>query len=176
MASKDNKLVKCLLCATSYCLYCLEKCVKYITKNAYIQVAITSKSFCPSAWNGFLLIIKNALRFGITHSVGCIFMFVGKLFIVCSTALVSYAILETWDYVGDQISTPYGPVFVVVVIAYVVGAVYMSVYSFASDAILQCFLYDEELAALANRPAGNRPPIMNSFIDDPRRKKTGCCC
>ena len=111
-----------------------------------------------------------------THSVGCIFMFVGKLFIVCITCLASYAILENWSYVGDKISTPYGPVFVVLIIAYVVGAVYMSVYSFASDAILQCFLYDEELAALANRPAGNRPPIMNSFIDDPKRKKTGCCC
>lgn len=28
--------VKVLLCLTGYCLWCLEKCVKFMTKNAYI--------------------------------------------------------------------------------------------------------------------------------------------
>ena len=32
----DNKCVKCLLCYTGYLLWCLEKCIKFITKNAYI--------------------------------------------------------------------------------------------------------------------------------------------
>jgi choline transporter-like protein 2/4/5 len=37
-ANKDNPVVKFLLCYTSYLLACLERCVKFITKNAYIQV------------------------------------------------------------------------------------------------------------------------------------------
>ena len=32
----DSKIVKCLLCYTSYCLWLLEKCIKFITENAYI--------------------------------------------------------------------------------------------------------------------------------------------
>jgi hypothetical protein len=28
--------VKALLCLTGYCLWCLENCVKYMSKNAYI--------------------------------------------------------------------------------------------------------------------------------------------
>lgn len=39
-ANKENKLVKAMLCLTSYLLWCLEKCIKFITKNAYIQCAI----------------------------------------------------------------------------------------------------------------------------------------
>lgn len=39
-ANKDNKVVKALLCVTGYLLWCLEKCIKFITKNAYIQCAI----------------------------------------------------------------------------------------------------------------------------------------
>lgn len=35
-ANKDNKIVKILLCCTSYLLACLDRCVKFITKNAYI--------------------------------------------------------------------------------------------------------------------------------------------
>lgn len=35
-ANKENKVVKCLLCCTSYLLACLDRCIKFITKNAYI--------------------------------------------------------------------------------------------------------------------------------------------
>ena len=51
----------------------------------------------------------------------------------------------------------------------------MSVFSFASDSILQCFLLDEELGAQGKgRPPGNRPPIMNDFIAK-ADGKGGCC-
>lgn len=34
--AKKNPCVKVLLCLTSYLLWIMEKCVKFITKNAYI--------------------------------------------------------------------------------------------------------------------------------------------
>ena len=34
----------CLKC----CIWCLEKFMKYITKNAYIIIAMYGKSFCPA--------------------------------------------------------------------------------------------------------------------------------
>jgi choline transporter-like protein 2/4/5 len=89
-ANKENPVIKCLLCCTSYLLMCLERCIKFITKNAYIQVALASKNFCRSAWNAFLLVVKNCIRFGVTHSIGCIFMFLGRLFIICATVAICY--------------------------------------------------------------------------------------
>jgi len=38
-ADKENKVVKTLLCVTSYLLDCLERFIKFISKNAYIQVS-----------------------------------------------------------------------------------------------------------------------------------------
>jgi hypothetical protein len=38
--ASENKIIKACLCVTSYCLYCLEKCVKFISKNAYILISI----------------------------------------------------------------------------------------------------------------------------------------
>lgn len=35
-ANKNNPLIKALLCITSCCLDCLERFIKFITKNAYI--------------------------------------------------------------------------------------------------------------------------------------------
>jgi hypothetical protein len=39
-ANKENPVVKALLCATRYLLDCLERFIKFITKNAYIQVSL----------------------------------------------------------------------------------------------------------------------------------------
>jgi len=53
----------------------------------------------------------------------------------------------------------------------------MSVFSFASDTVLQCFFLDEELGDDGKgRPPGNRPPLMNDFIERAKGGKRCCCC
>lgn len=174
-ANKDNKIVKCLLCCTSYLLACLERCIKFISKTAYIQVALTSKNFCRSAWNGFILVVKNAFRFGAVHSIGAIFMFLGRLLIICVTVLICYLQMTQWPAVKNKVSSPYFPCIIAGIIGYLIGAVFMSVFSFACDTILQCFLLDEELGEQGKgRPESNRPPLMNDFIS--KASNGGGCC
>ena len=43
-ANKDNPVVKALLCCTSYLIDCLNRFVKFISKTAYIQIALTGKN------------------------------------------------------------------------------------------------------------------------------------
>jgi hypothetical protein len=57
-------------------------------------MAITGKNFCASAWNAFVLILKNALRFGTVNSIGFIFNVLGVLFISGSNGLIVYAALH----------------------------------------------------------------------------------
>lgn len=93
-ANKENKIVKAILCATSCCLECLERFIKFLTKNAYIQIALTAKNFCTSAWNGFFLVISNAATFGTTGTIGFIFEVLGVIFISAANAVVVYALLH----------------------------------------------------------------------------------
>ena len=72
--AKQNTCTKILACMTGYLLWLMEKCVKFITKNAYIQVALMNKGFCMSAWCGFALIIKNAYRFGASKTIGSVYI------------------------------------------------------------------------------------------------------
>ena len=44
-----------------------------------------------------MLVIKNGLRFGVTHTVGCIFMFLGKLFIIIANAALTYVMVTKWE-------------------------------------------------------------------------------
>lgn len=93
-AGKENKVVKMLLCLTSYLLDCLERFIKFISKNAYIQIALTGKNFCAAAWNAFILILKNALRFGTANSIGFIFNVLGVAFIAAANGCAVYAALH----------------------------------------------------------------------------------
>lgn len=82
--------------------------------------------------------------------------------------------LTQWPQAKAAVSSPYFPCIISGIGAYLIGAIFMSIFSFASDTILQCFLLDEELGAQGKgRPNSNRPPIMNDFIAKANGK--GCC-
>lgn len=116
----QNALVKCILCYTSYCLWLLEKCIKFITQNAYIQVALTNNNFCTSAWSAFCLILKNVARFGWLNSIG----FVLNWFGVCSVSAVNgfgaYIVLTKLDDYKLNVTQPIAPTIVVVLMSFLI--------------------------------------------------------
>ena len=56
-------------------------------------MALSGEGFCSSALNAFILILKNAAKFGFVNGMADIFMFLAKCFISCSTTGVSWLIL-----------------------------------------------------------------------------------
>ena len=86
----NNDLTKCLLCVCKCCLYCLEKFMRFINRNAYIMCAVKSTNFCSSAMAAFNLIMRNLARVVVLDSVVDFLLFLGKLVIVLITGIVSY--------------------------------------------------------------------------------------
>jgi hypothetical protein len=146
----SNPCTKCVICYFRYCIWILDYCIKFITKNAYIQIALTNKSFCPAALSTFFLIVRNAARFTIVSGIGAILMFVGKAFITILCGWIGYIILVNSE-LKDKIFSPIFPVIVICMIAYILSSNFLNVFSFASNAILHAFLIDEEVK-------GNRAP------------------
>ena len=142
--AKESKFVKVMLCITRYLLWIMEKCVKFITKNAYIQVALTNNHFCKSAWHGFVLILKNVTKFGATKSIGGIFMFFGGVSIAVTNMCIGYAVITHAPRYA-VVSSPLPSVICIGVISVLIAYPFLSIFSFSSDAILQSFLLDEEL-------------------------------
>ena len=168
-ASRDSKVVKALLCLTSYCLYLLEKCVKFISKNAYIQVALTNDHFCKAAWNAFSLIIANAARFGWATNVGSILTAFGVVAIGAVNGFLAYLAL-TMTEIAPEVQNPIAPVVLVAFLSLMIANTFLAIFGFSSDAILQSFLLDESL-----RFAGaNRPEHMQEFAQSFTGNK-GCC-
>ena len=65
-----NPVVKLFMCCIRYCLWYLEKVLKYINRNAYILVAVKGYSYCYSAVQAIKLIILNMMRIAAVNTVG----------------------------------------------------------------------------------------------------------
>lgn len=144
-AATKNACVRCLLCYTSYLLYLLEKCIKFITKNAYIQVALTNSFFCKAAWNAFALILKNVHRFGWLNTIGFVLNWFG---LCCCSALNgfgAYIAITKIESFQTKITQPLAPTIVVILMSFLLIKSFLSIFSFSLDAILQAFLLDESL-------------------------------
>jgi choline transporter-like protein 2/4/5 len=59
----ESKIKKAIMCVVQCCLWCLEKCMKFISKNSYIYTALSGTSFCYSAFKSFFLILNNLGKF-----------------------------------------------------------------------------------------------------------------
>lgn len=159
VADKTIPWVKAVLCLTGYCLWFIEKCVKYISKNAYIQIALTNNNFCTSAWNAFALIIKNAHRFGLMNTIGAVYTFFGVIVISAATSGISYLWLTNTE--SFNLTSPIPTTVAVAIIALMIAYQYLSIIAFSMDAILQSYLLDEEMRC----PGNNRPDKMQQFAD-----------
>lgn len=158
-AATKNKLVRCLLCYTAYLLWALEKCIKFITKNAYIQVALSNTFFCKAAWNAFALILKNVHRFGWLNTIG----FVLNWFGVCSASFLNgfgaYIAITKIDHYKNAITQPLAPTIVIILMSFLLIQSFLSIFSFSLDAILQSFLLDESLGFAGQ----SRPDYIAKF-------------
>merc|ERR1711928_305329 len=85
----NNDLTKCLLCACKCCLWCLEKFMRFINRNAYIMCAIKSTNFCVSAKDAFSLLMRNMMRVVVLNNVTAWLLWFGKMAIVVGVGPLS---------------------------------------------------------------------------------------
>ncbi|OWF46136.1 Choline transporter-like protein 2 [Mizuhopecten yessoensis] len=139
-------VVKCLKC----CFWCLEKCLKFLTKNAYIQMAIHGKNFCFSAKDAFFAIMRNILRVAVVDKVSDFVLFVGKLIIIgLAEALAFYV----FNYLADDLLTGYVTTtntfivsyLIILVCAFTISSCFFDVFSMALSTLFMCFLEDIEM-------------------------------
>jgi len=166
LQGKEGKIIKFVLGCLQCYMACFERFVKFLNKNAYIQIALTGKNFCMSAKEAFFLILRNPLRFGVVNGIGAIFIFFGKIFVASVTALIGFLVITKVDTFSDELYSPFIPTFVMFVFAYAIGAIFMTVYGLASDAILACFVVDEELSKRRNAPARHCPESLKTFFNN----------
>lgn len=139
--AQKNRVMACLLKVFQYALWCLEKFIKFLNKNAYIQIALRGTNFCTSAKKAFEIITQNVLRFGVVATLGRVIHYIGILCITAGTTIVGYFILRAMH---EEVN-PLVPLVLYAAVGYLIGKLYMSVFGMSVDTSLQCVIVAEEL-------------------------------
>jgi len=170
-----NKAMEIICKVLSYCLWCFEKCVKFLNKNAYIQIALQGKNFCTSAKNAFFLILRNFARIGVICLLAHLVHFIAMTLIVAATAVCGYFILQA---MYPEVN-PIAPTIIYAFIGWMTSKLFIGTFALAVDTTLHCFIAAEEM------DKGNEfaPAPLKSFIDANEGKDDNnskccdtCCC
>jgi hypothetical protein len=122
--NESNSLVIAAKALANCCLKCLERFLDFVNKNAYIQTAIEGTNFCSSAYNGFTLLLRNALRLAAIAGISTVFLAIGKVFVAALTGFISALIIMGGD-IQNITSAPVFSVTVIVLIAFAVASAFM---------------------------------------------------
>ncbi|KAL3796266.1 hypothetical protein HJC23_008586 [Cyclotella cryptica] len=165
-AAKSKIRLAVILLKVLQCLiWCLEKCLKFINKQAYIQTAIFSYSFCKAARTGFFLILRNALRISAVSIVSQVVLFIGKVFITVVSTVSGYYYLQI--HFGDQLNSLMAPTLLIAICSYAVSEMFDEVFGMAISTILQCFVTDEEIFEPNKRYS---PSSLSGTLDATQQK------
>ncbi|XP_060225042.1 choline transporter-like protein 4 [Meriones unguiculatus] len=146
----QNPVARCILCCFKCCLWCLEKFIKFLNRNAYIMIAIYGKNFCVSAKNAFMLLMRNIIRVVVLDKVTDLLLFFGKLLVVGGVGVLSFFFFSGRikglgkDFENPNLNYYWLPIMTSILGAYVIASGFFSVFGMCVDTLFLCFLEDLE--------------------------------
>ncbi|XP_066520288.1 choline transporter-like protein 2 isoform X2 [Hoplias malabaricus] len=157
----ENRVAKFLLKCMKCCFWCLEKCIQFLNRNAYIMIAVYGKNFCTSAKDAFLLLMRNIVRVAVLDKVTDFLLFLGKLLIVGVVGICSFFFFtgkfKAVEQAAPSLNYYWVPILTVVFGAYLIAHGFFSVYAMCVDTLFLCFCEDLE----RNDGSPERPFFMS---------------
>jgi hypothetical protein len=156
---QHNPFMACVFRCLAYVVWCVEKCVKFMNKNAYIQIALLGKKFCTAMKDAFWLVFRNAGRIAAAGLISPIIHFFGMLTITVATTM--FGVVMVRELYPTELNNPYNCGIFYFIEGYVCGRLVMNVFGMGVDTMLQCFVADEEI----NGQVGEHTPYeLTAFL------------
>ncbi|KAJ9522324.1 hypothetical protein QJQ45_008201 [Haematococcus lacustris] len=147
-------------------MWCLEKIVAFINRNAYIMVAVKGTSYCVSAGRAVSLIVTNVLRIAAVNFIGSILIFLGKVAVAATCGIIAFAMSQVPYYTDSNaypdttLSSPILPIAISIITGFAVAELFFSVYEMAIDTIMLAFCEDCE----SNGNPKYAPPLLMEIM------------
>jgi choline transporter-like protein 2/4/5 len=153
-ATGNNAATNCcitfLACCCKCCFWCLEKFLQFLSRNAYIMVAIYGRNFCSSAKDALTLLASNALRALVLDRVTDFILFLGKLLVTVGIAILGFAFFtkqfkispQYAKYLEPDLHYYWIPLIVVIIGTYIIAKTFFTVFEMAVDTIFLCAMKD----------------------------------
>ena len=172
--------IRCAMRVLHCCMWCFEKCVKFVSEMGFITMAMQGGSFCHSSVKAFKLIYHNVGRVGTVTIISNFVLHLGAAIIVMLCTATMFVLIRQPidtsgvfllnDFSGEltNVSSPLLPIAITMLLSYAVCLYAFSVYQMAIDTILICFCEDEK----CNKKAGAffATDELLQYLDGPAHK------
>ncbi|KNC56218.1 uncharacterized protein AMSG_11472, partial [Thecamonas trahens ATCC 50062] len=138
LEAANNRVADFIFACLHYAFLCLERFLRFISRNAYIITAIRGSSFCSSARTAFHLLTSNALSLLALTFVSNFLILLGKIVVVAITGLVGLVWLKT----RDDLQYYAIPLILIIFAAYAISALFTTVFEMTIDTIFLCYCID----------------------------------
>lgn len=136
----DSKCIKYFFKCLGCLLFVCERCIKFLNKNAYIEIAIWGDSFCVSCTRALSLLLSNIGLTASVNGVGFLLATIIKVLVVASVGIVSFYWFETDD---EEEAVMYAAVaLMTMVMAYFIADAFTDTFEMAGETLLFCWLED----------------------------------
>eukprot|EP00933_Yihiella_yeosuensis_P002684 TRINITY_DN10464_c0_g4_i1.p1 TRINITY_DN10464_c0_g4~~TRINITY_DN10464_c0_g4_i1.p1 ORF type:complete len:640 (+),score=111.01 TRINITY_DN10464_c0_g4_i1:63-1922(+) len=160
----DNPVVTCVLSTLQSIIYCLQKIVEFINKNAWIDMAITSNSYCMAAKEAIGLIVEMAGAMAILNGATLVFSVMGAMLIALASGAFAFFITPK-----DTVDDPMVVAIAGGLIGASVAACFMLVLDMSTDALLFCYGLDMR----DGHPSPHAPPALRDLYGYHEKKANG---
>ncbi|CAI4225944.1 unnamed protein product [Auanema sp. JU1783] len=162
----ENAIIKNIFLALKCCFWCMEVFFRFLTKNAYIMMAIYGRGFFTSAKDSFFLLSRNIRRTVVVNQVAGLLLFIGKAMITIGMGVVAFFFFSgQWVVEGiPRVDLYYYfvPIVIVVIGSYFIADLFFDVYEMAVDTTFICFLEDSE----QNDGSAEKPFFMSRRLQE----------
>ena len=139
---QGNPVARVIFCCVDCCLFCLEKCLKFISKQCYIQTAIHGSTFCAGCKDAFFTVARNIFSIGAVSVVSGIALTIGKVFVTAISGVSSYLFFQ--GYYKSEMYDSIACTVLVMILAWISSSVFCEVFHMAADTVLMCYITDSE--------------------------------
>lgn len=137
---KNGCCSSCMSTTCCCCMYCFKKCFVYLTKKAFLMVAIHGYNFFDAGKNTFNLMMRNRMNINIENWVGTFTLFVGRLLISILVTAISSWLLNS----NEELQFFVAPALAIFVCSYIATGVFTGIIDNAIDSMFLCFMEDKE--------------------------------
>jgi hypothetical protein len=165
-------IAHCCMC----CVWCFEQIVRFINKNAIIEMVLKSQDFFTSAGNAIRTLASGSAEVAGLNGVTFMFQILGVTCISSATAGSSYLLTTHTNIYADPVSDYYveSPLTIAGVslfIGLVIGSSYMFVFDMVSDTLLFCWLTDASDGVTEFAPKALRGIVDPHNMSQAQKKK-----
>ena len=137
-AGSQNCLAKCVFGMINCCLCCIESCLQIINDSAYVQIAITSRSFCFAGKDAVELLISNAFRLGVLDVMAVFVCIMGRWLVTLLVTAGCYLIMT--NYYQESVQSLVSAMVLTAFVSYAIAGVFFSSFKAIARTMIQCYI------------------------------------